>query len=57
MAHSEVAVRWPAMSMFTSVGSTTSDNDNCLDDMITDLPGPENSLIKHQSARSNAHSN
>jgi hypothetical protein len=37
MAHSEVAARWPTMSMFTFVGSTTSDNDNRLDDMITEL--------------------
>jgi hypothetical protein len=38
MARFEVAARWLMMSMFTSVGSTTSDNGNCLDDMITDLP-------------------
>jgi hypothetical protein len=37
MARSEVVVRWSAMSMFTSIGSTTSDNGNSLDDMITDL--------------------
>jgi hypothetical protein len=37
-AHSEVTARWPVMSMFASVGCTTNDNGNRLDDMITDLP-------------------